>query len=379
MNSLPSLTEIRAEQARRSNSAALSHDVNSSKARCKSLAGFVRESWHVILPNQPYVHNWHIDLLCAHLEAITFGKFLDLGLFNRLLVNVPPGTMKSLLISVFWPAWEWGPAGMPHLSYIASSFREDACYRDGRRMRTIVTSDWFQARWPLRMRRLSEGDFENEHGGRRQAIPFQSLTNERADRLIIDDPHSVDTAESDIYRAARELTFRESATTRLNNPATSAIIVIMQRLHEKDISGVILGSKMPYVHVMLPMRFEPERKCVTPFGEDPRTREGELLFPARFPRAVVDRDEAAMLDHAVAGQHQQRPSPRGGLLFKRHWFPIVKAAPGDMRIVRGWDLAASEKNKTGRAPPAWRSATTPGRDITASWTASPTGWTTPSR
>lgn len=311
--------------------------------RCRSLRQFMREAWAVLLPNTPYLPNWHIDLLCDHLEAITFGGFLARGLDNRLLANVPPGTAKSLIVNVFWPAFEWGPAGMAHLSYIATSFREDACMRDGRRMRTLVLSDWFQALWPLKLTRLSEGDFENAKGGRRQAVPFGSLTSERADRLLIDDPHSIDTAESDVDRERAALRFRESATTRINDPIRSAIVVIMQRLHERDISGIILALKMPYVHVRLPMRFEADNRCVTPFGADPRTAEGELLFPGRWPPAVLDRDEAAMAAHAVAGQHQQRPGPRAGLMFKRHHFKVVPAAPGDCRWVRGWDLAGSKK------------------------------------
>lgn len=345
LKKLPSLAIIEAEQRRRSTEREHGKAVDvieASRQNCQSLAAFVREAWHVVLPSTLYVHNWHIDVICRHLEAITRGEFLAQGLENRLLINEPPGTMKSLLVNVFWGAWEWGACRMPHLSTIVTSFRRDACMRDGRRTLQLVTSDWFQARWPLAMRRTAEGDFENVHGGRRQAIPFGSLTNERADRLNMDDPHSVDTAESEAERTKAVMTFRESVTSRVNDPARSAIVVIMQRLHQNDISGTILQLKMPFVHLMFPMRFEPERACDTSFGRDPRTKDGELMFLARFPQAVVDRDEAIMGAHAVAGQHQQRPTPRGGLLFKRHQFQIVKAAPSGCRWVRGWDLAASE-------------------------------------
>ena len=346
---------IREELERRRINVGVSTDIESSKDRCKTLAGFIKEAWSVIRPvttsaggqivETTYVHGWHIDLLCAHLEAITFGKFLERGLDNRLLANVPPGTMKSLTTGVFWQAWEWGPCDMPHIQCMNTSFREDNCYRDARRFRTLVTSEWYQKRWGDRVRITiaAEGHVENDRSGWRKTMPFKSLTGERSDRLNIDDPHSIDTAESDTDRARAELTFRESATTRLNDPVRSAILLIMQRLHENDLTGVAIRLKMPYVHLMLPMRFEPERACVTPFGRDIRTRDGELLFPERFPEHVVDRDEAAMGAHAVAGQHQQRPSPRGGLMFKRHWFDIVGAAPADCRWVRGWDLAGSVK------------------------------------
>lgn len=295
-----------------------------------------------MFPDKPFVEGWHIRFVCEHLEALTRGDFLAHNLDNRLLVNIPPSGMKSLLVCVFWPAWEWGPCGLASLQYIATSFKEDNVFRDARRMRALVQSTWFQSHWKIRLVREAEGDFENSAGGRRQAIPFASLTGGKCDRLLIDDPHSVDTAESDVDREKKVRTFRESITTRLNDPVRSVIVVIMQRLHEKDISGTIIALKLPYVRIMLPMRFEKDRRCVTPFGEDPRTQEGELLFPERFPKDVVDRDEKTMGAHATAGQHQQRPSPRGGLMFKRHWFKIVKAAPAHCRRVRGWDLAASE-------------------------------------
>jgi len=296
-----------------------------------------------LLPETSYVHGWHIDFIARHLEAITHGEFLAKGMDNRLLVNVPPSMMKSLILTVFWPAWEWGPAGFKHHQIIATSFREDFCKRDSRRFRTLVSSDWFQARWPCSLTIVNESHVENAHGGWREAVPFGSLTGGKCDRLLIDDPHSVETAESDADRERTTIRFRESATTRLNDPVRSAIAILMQRLHQRDVSGTILQLGLPYCHIMLPMRFEKDRACVTPFGRDGRTQDGELLFPERFPPDVVDRDEKAMGAIAVAGQHQQRPSPRGGLLFKRHWFGVVPAAPAGCKWVRGWDLAASEE------------------------------------
>jgi len=341
--SVPSLTRIEAEIARRTTSRDYARDAKSVRARCKTLHGFIREAWHVLLPDQIFEDNWHIELICKHLEAITYGKMIEAGYENRLLVNVPPGSMKSLLIGVFWLAWEWGPAGMPFLQALTASYKIESCTRDSLRFAKLVASEWYRGLWgdDVVIIKRSEGYVENARGGHRRTVAYKSLTNLRADRLILDDPHSVDTAESDAERDKAILTFRESATSRLNNPKLSAIVVVMQRLHERDISGVILALKMPYIHIMLPMRFEPERRCVTPFGEDPRTKEGELMFIGRFPMKVVDRDEAGMGSHATAGQYQQRPSPRGGLRFKRHWFKIVKAAPEHCRWVRGWDLAAS--------------------------------------
>jgi hypothetical protein len=233
-----------------------------ARERCKTLAGFIREFFPLLHPGQPYVHSWNIDFLCAHLEAITFGNFLALGLSNRLLANVPPGTMKSLLVNVFWPAREWGPCGLSWLQYVATSHRDDLCARDSRRMRAVVESDKYQTLWPMRLIRAAEMSFENDKGGWRESIPIGSLTGGRGHRLLIDDPHSIDGSESEATRERTVRNFRESASQRMADPATSAIVLIMQRLHQGDLSGVAVDEGFGYVQVMLPMEFEPDRCCI---------------------------------------------------------------------------------------------------------------------
>src|ERR1700716_2498019 len=377
---LPTLDHIRAERARREAERELqrkSEQAEATRDRCTSLVGFVREAWHVLEPNSVYWHGWHIDAICAHLEAITAGDL------NRLLINVPPGMMKSLLVSVFWPAWEWGPQGLASLRYLASSYSENYVKRDSRRMRDLVASDWYQELWgdQVRLVRAGELSFANEATGFREGVPFPSLTGGRGvrafitvphppkpaepeaergrpfpsltggrgDRVIIDDPHSTETAESEAERARTARIFRESVPTRLNNPATSAIVIIMQRLHANDVSGLALSLKLGYDHLCLPMEFETSRRCRTSIGfEDPRLEEGELLFPERFPADVVQRDKVPLGQYGVAGQFQQRPAPRDGGLFKRAWFgePVLAAPPGT-RWVRHWDLAASKKRGSG--------------------------------
>lgn len=335
------LRALRAERARREaerERERVARDAERIRERCTSLAGFVREAWHVLEPSQPYVHGWHVDALCAHLEAVTDGRI------TRLLINIPPGTMKSLLASVFWPAWEWGPRGMPAMRYLTTSYAEKYVKRDSRRMRDLVQSEWYRSLWPeIVLERAGEMSFANTKTGNREGMAFASLTGGRGDRVIIDDPHSTETAESDAERDSATRIFRESVTTRLNDPERSAIVVIMQRLHAKDVSGVILDLGLGYEHLMLPMRFEVARRCRTGIGfEDPRSVEGELLFPERFSREVVERDQVILGSYATAGQHQQRPAPRDGGMFKREWFGVVDAAPARARKVRRWDFAATD-------------------------------------
>src|SRR5262245_5418231 len=328
------------------------HSIEASKERCKTLVGFIREAWHVIEPGKPYVHGWHMDAIADHLTAVHDRQIL------RLLMNVPPGTMKSLSSSVFFPAWEWGPLASPWPRYFPASYGERFVTRDSRRMRDLILSDWYQERWPeVTLTRFGETSFENTAKGWREGVPFKSLTGGRGTRVIVDDPHSTEQAESDADRETAARIWHESVPSRLDNPVTDAIIVMMQRLHADDISGIIIREQLDdYVHLMLPMRFEADRKCMTvvngvKFFEDPRTKEGELLFEGRFPASVVDRDERVMGSYAVAGQHQQRPTVGEGGLFKRHWFNTIEAVPLGTRWVRYWDIAATEEQLSG--DPAW--------------------------
>jgi predicted phage terminase large subunit-like protein len=326
------------------------------RGRCKkSLVEFIRAAWHIVEPDEKkkYIHGWHIDAIAQHLEAITHGTYLAMGLENRLLINVPPGSMKSLILNVFWPAWEWGPAGQPYHRYVCTSYTETLTSRDSRRMRDLVMSEWYQSLWPLQMIRTGETSFENEHHGWRESSPFTSLTGKRGTRVLIDDPHSLDSAESDAERETTLRTFREVVPLRLDDPITSAIVVIMQRLHEADVSGEIIKLKLPYIRLKIAMEFEidDEDACSTPLGfVDPRTYDGELMNPERFPRAVVERDKVPLGSHATAGQFQQRPVPRGGAMFDRSNCEIIDAIPmGWRRKCRGWDLAGTKRSEGGKA------------------------------
>jgi predicted phage terminase large subunit-like protein len=338
---LPSLAEIRAEKARRAAAREREYtrkNADAIRARCQTLAGFVREAWHVLEPNATYQHNWHIDAICEHLEAVTDGRI------NRLLINVPPGSMKSLLVSVLWQAWEWGPKGLRSLRFLTTAFNDGPVKRDARKTRDLILSEWYQSLWPeVALTRTAEMSFSNSDTGTREGVAFGSLTSQRGDRLVIDDPHSVDTAESETERNNTTRKFREGALNRLNDQEKSAIVVIMQRLHEDDVSGTILKLKMGYVHLMLPLEFEPERACSTVTGfKDPRTNDGDLLDPQRMPRETVEKLKRDTTAYAVAGQYQQRPAPREGGIFKRGWFGLVDAVPAGARRCRGWDFAASK-------------------------------------
>jgi len=308
----------------------------------ESLADFAIQAWPVLEPSTELKWGWALEAICEHLEAVSRGEIL------RLLMNVPPGSMKSLLTGVIFPAWEWGPRGKAGMRYLSTAHKQDLATRDNLKCRRLIQSEWFQTRWPI----ILTGDqnaktkFENDKTGFREAMAFTSMTGSRGDRVVIDDPLSVDDANSDAALAAAETTFREALPTRVNND-DSAIIVIMQRLHEKDTSGVILKEKLGYEHLCLPMRYEKARHCKTSIGfSDPRTVEGELMFPDRFSEKTVAALERTMGEYASAGQLQQRPSPAGGgILRTKHFqlWPSKQELPVFDYVLQSADLAYTEK------------------------------------
>jgi len=300
--------------------------LNISYLECReSLSEFIRQAWHVIEPGSDYTHNWHIDFIAEHLQAITDGVELDDGSpYNRLMVAVPPGCMKSLLMNVFWPAWEIGPMKLTHMRYICVSHSQDLAIRDGLKMRRLVESEWYQQRFPwvrLAKDQNQKQKFEFEGGGFRQCCAANSITGARADRIIVDDMMSVADAASVQIKQATNQQFFEAIPTRLVNPKKSSIVIIQQRLAEDDIIGSVLDRELPYDFICLPMRYEPSRAQPTLLGlEDPRSEEGELLFPNRFPIDVVERDEEIMGKWAAAAQFQQMPIPRGGGVVQADWW-----------------------------------------------------------
>src|SRR5690606_2268985 len=150
---------------------------------------------------------------------------------------------------VIWPAWEWGPQGKPEMRYVGTAHEGTLAIRDSRRCRDLIKSEWYQGLWPVALASDLEGkrEFGNTSKGVRQARAFTSMTGVRGDRIILDDPISADNANSDPKLEAARIAFTETLPTRVNNEK-SAIVVVMQRLNEKDVSGVIKEMGLPYVH-----------------------------------------------------------------------------------------------------------------------------------
>ena len=302
----------------------------------RSLKRFVYAAWRVLEPSTPLVWNWHLDVLCDELEAISRGER------KRLIINVPPGTMKSLLVSVFWPAWEW--ASRPQVRILSASYGDRVAERDNVKMRDIVLSPWYQRQYSLTLRgdQSTKQKFTNSDAGWRICTTCKGAgTGDHPDILIIDDPSKAQDATSALMLEMVSDWYSRTVSTR-GATRNTAIVLIMQRLAMDDLSGYLerMGG---WRQLMFPMEYEPDRGHYL----DPRTVKGELLWPELFDSEKVARLKRELGPYGTAGQLQQRPAPEGGGLFKRTWFkmiPRTDVPPMDEMsvICRGWDCAASE-------------------------------------
>jgi len=285
----------------------------------KSFSYFVSKAWSEIDPT-PFKPNWHIDVICQHLEAVSRGEI------TRLAICIPPGHGKSLLVSVLFPAWEWGPGGKPHMSYLSTSHSQDFSSRDTRRARDLIQSEWYQRLWPIDFKpdQDSKTYYINSHMGQRQAKAFGSLTGARGHRLLIDDPISANDALSEAARESVKTITLESVPTRLNNVETDAIIVIAQRLHHEDIIGVLEEADIGYEILSIPSEYQGEEYFKTSLNiRDPRADSGEkLIFPTYQNQDTMNKFKKSLGPYGFASQFLQMPSPRTNGFFERDWFKL---------------------------------------------------------
>jgi hypothetical protein len=322
------LKTLQTERARRVALAAALQERQLRELReehAESLMAFVRYFWDVLEPDAEFQEGWALEAMALHLEAVAD------GVITRLLINVPPGSCKSLLTSVFFPLWLWSACGRPGMRFLALSYAANLTERDNRKMLDVIRSAKFQELYGHEFDMVKEGEelIQNNRTGLKQASSIRgTVTGARADIVILDDPNSIKEIESDVVRKETARFFLEALSNRINNMTKSAIIVIQQRCHEDDISGVILSNGLPYVHLYIPLLYEDGRGCETMLGwRDPRTEEGECFWDSRFPPESIAAFEA-MGEFAFCGQYQQRPEPRGGGIFKREYWNIWEPEDG---------------------------------------------------
>lgn len=319
--------------------------------RADNLVWFVIWAFGLIEPNTPFKYGKHIGLICDELEKVTRGELVteaDEGEYQMLIINVPPGHMKSLLVSVFWPVWTW--IRHPGRRFVNTAYREPLALRDADRARELIRHPEFQALFgdcfSIRKDQDTARRYTNTEGGYRYSCAVAGIMGEGGDYVILDDPHNVEQAESDDVRNDTVRRIRLALPTRVRSPI-GAVVCIMQRLHELDFVGVSLKEDRNKIRIVcLPARYESDHPNL--YELDPRTEDGELLNPELFSDGRVRGLEQTLGQYGAAGQLQQRPAPREGGMFKREWFNVLDREPKGVRWVRAWDFAASKDERAAR-------------------------------
>lgn len=258
-----------------------------------SLYEFVKQAWPSIEGNVSFVDNWHIKALCEHLEACYKRKI------KNLLINVPPRSSKTSIISVAFPAWVW--LHNPEEKFMYASYAASLATQHSLKCKRLIESSWYQKNWGIQYQlakdQKAKSYFENNQKGYRLSTSVGgSSTGTGANFLIADDPNNARDGESSVKRENTNDWWDQVWSTRLNNPKNDIMIVIQQRLHEKDVSGHIKANDIDeqWTSLILPMEFEVARKSQTFINEklwweDPRTEDGELLSVGRFDKKEIAR------------------------------------------------------------------------------------------
>lgn len=295
-----------------------------------TLAQFVSAAWEHLEPNTVLQWNWHLDVLCDHVEALLLDKPGADGspCPQNLLMNVPPGSMKSLIFSVFAPAWVW--LFRPGWRAIYASGNPAVVTRDSLKTRQLVTSDWYQKTfapsWKISEDQNEKQHFANTQGGFRRGVGAGgTVTGDRADFLGVDDANDAKEIHQKAHRIQINENWWDNAFhNRVADPTYSKRGIIMQRLHEEDLAGYVLAKeKGQWAHLVIAMEADKDGfgDPVTWIGwSDPRKVDGELMFPERFTVKYLEGERQTLGSAGYAGQMQQRPVAAEGNRFMRQWW-----------------------------------------------------------
>lgn len=305
------------------------------------LREYIPAAWHTVEPFRQYVPGKHIDAITDHLEAVSRGEIL------RLCINIPPRLSKSLTVSVFWPTWVWTTWAWKR--FVFASYSAALSTKHSLDRRTVIQSDWYQKQWGERVRLSSDQnvktEFQNDVRGLMLSTSIGGgVTGKGGDVIVVDDPHNPMQALSELEREKAIEYFDRTLSTRLDDPKTGAIVIIMQRLHVNDLSGHVLNeSEHEWTHLCLPMEAERDEHIKLPSGRFFSRKQGELLAPERFDEIRLAKLKKRLGSYGVAGQLQQRPAPLGGGIFKTSWWRYFDEPPADLdRIFSSWDFTFKE-------------------------------------
>lgn len=300
-----------------------------------SLAAFCQQFFWVNDPGTELEWAWFHTVICKELEWVT--SEFEAGRRARLVICIPPGCMKSMIVSVLWPCWWWLRA--PERRFLTLANKDDLAKRDSNRMRNVLGTDWYQRivehlhemgigkEWNLSKHQRAVTNFVNSAMGGRQTFSMTAgITGFRGDVRVVDDPHQVADVMGTPEQIAAALNKAHRycdvvLPSRCNDMRKAAEVVVQQRVHEDDVGGRRLRSDKPHQRkVVFAVHFDPDDPYNHP--DDPRTEKGELLDPVRMPEDILAEDMATMeaeYPGQASAQYNQRPQPAQGGMFKKKW------------------------------------------------------------
>lgn len=305
---------------------------------------FVRKVFNE-LSGDTFKDNWHIDLICSEIMDMIEGKN------KRLIINIPPRHLKSIICSVALPAFLLGHN--PETSIICVSYNDSLAEKFASDCRRIMMCPWYMEMFPhtrLTTSRRAIADFETTHGGGRMSTSIGgTLTGRGADWIIIDDPLKPSDVMSDLQRDKVNEWYGSTLCSRLNDKATGKIILIMQRLHENDLTGFLLNSEAGFKHIRLPAIADADETWHYTDRIRNKTHtitraKGELLHPARENMDVICDVRRTQGEYVFAGQYQQLPAPADGNMVKEEWLHYYN---GDLPQFSELVIACDTASKTG--------------------------------
>lgn len=304
----------------------------------RSLSSFVRQAWRHIDP-AVYVHGKHIDLIAEHLEACSRGEI------KTLLIMIPPGHMKSLLVSVMFPAWHW--IHHPEDSFLAASHALALSRRDNVKCRRLIESAWYQGNWGDKFKMTDDQNakefYQNDKMGFREIVSIGgSSTGRRAKFRLIDD--AIDAMDALSSKAVANVNdwYDTAYSSRFEDPKDNRLIAVAQRLAENDIMGHLMELHPSADVICLPARYEKQHPVIVRSSlgaTDWRTDDGQLLFPERYGEPEQAAIESRSSDFVIASQQQQRPDPKGGNVVNDEWWRYYGVLPPISRRVIYADTA----------------------------------------
>lgn len=282
-------------------------------------AEFCRQAWPIVEPGTPCLWNWHHDAICEALDAVAHKRC------RNLIINVPPGCTKTTIVTKMWPAYLW--ALDPAERILTASYDQGlmiAAAGHTRGSLRLITSPWYKALFPHVQVQGDDKAAEGNHDTSKLGFRFSTsiggrVTGRHGTVKIVDDPQKPQSAT----KVGLENTwnwYRATWSSR-NAAADTRQVIIMQRIAQDDLVGRLLEEEGDaWTLLKIPMEYR-EGAPLLPFGKDPRTVKGELLWPARYPQSEVWSLRRSLGPLAASAQLDQDPTPEGGTVFQRDWFP----------------------------------------------------------